>query len=320
MSDRYQGFDFNAAELSEDVDLDVARRKEILFAEANLDRWTHWQVLGIPWNAQADAARGAYLEKVKIFHPDRYPGKRLGSFRGRLERVFRRMTEARDVLTDEGKRAAYAKTSAPPEERARLEARRLEDERRAAERRARLQRQSPLLQRAGRAGDLVERGRAALAEGRFAQAAADLVVAQGMDPRNAEIAALAAEAKRKAGQAKGLELLRKGLEAEALGRTAAALEAFRAALDADPTLVRAAAQGAKAAAQAGDVAAARELADRALRAGPRSGVAHEALGIVLEAEGNKKDARKALERALELDPSLERAKERLKKLRWGFLG
>jgi tetratricopeptide (TPR) repeat protein len=88
----------------------------------------------------------------------------------------------------------------------------------------------------------------------------------------------------------------------------------------DPTYTRAAAQGAKAAAQLGDVAAARELADAAQKAGPRSGIAYEALGLVLELEGDRKEAKKALERALELDPTLEGAKERLKKLRWGFLG
>ena len=51
-----------------------------------------------------------------------------------------------------------------------------------------------------------------------------------------------------------------------------------------------------------------------------SAVALETLGFVLEAEGNKKEAKRALERAVELDPGLERAKERLKKLRWSFLG
>jgi curved DNA-binding protein CbpA len=320
VSERYQGFVFNPAELTEDVDLDVERRKDVLFADAHLAKWTHWEVLGIPWNAPAAAAKAAYLDKVKLFHPDRYAGKRLGKYRPRLERIFRRITEARDLLSDEARRVAYARTTAPPEEFARLEARKLEDERRAAERRARIARQNPLLQRAGRIGELVERGKAALAEGRFSQAANDLLVAQGMDPTNAEVAALAAEAKRKAGVARGTELFRKGLEAEALGRPGQALDAYREATEADPSNVRAAAHAARAALDAGDLTAARAIADGTVRANPRSGAAHEAVGLVLEAEGNKKDAKRALERALELDPALQRAKERLKKLRWGFLG
>jgi tetratricopeptide (TPR) repeat protein len=320
VSDRYQGFVFLPADLAEDVDLDLERRKEILHADARLASATYWEVLGIPWNAPAAAAKAAYLEKVKVFHPDRYPGKRLGSYRARLERVFRKITEARDHLADETRRAAYARTTAPPEEFTRIEARKLEDERRAAERRARMSRQNPLVARAGRVGELVARGKAAFAEGRFSQAAADLLVAQGMDPANAEIAALAAEAKRKAASAKGAELFRKGLEAETLGKTTAAFEAFRDAYQADPANVRAAAQAARVALDAGDVAAARALVDQVLRSAPRSGFAQEALGLVLDAEGNKKEAKKALERALEIDPGLERAKERLKKLRWSFLG
>jgi curved DNA-binding protein CbpA len=318
--DRHQGFVFDAAALAEDVDLDAGRRKEILFADANLARWTHWEVLGLAWNAPAAAAKAAYIEKAKLFHPDRYAGRRLGSYRPRLERIFRKMTEARDVLGDEAKRAAYAQASASPEEFARMEARRLDDERRAGERRARLARQNPLLARAARVTELVRRGKAALAEGKFGQAANDLVVAQGLDPQNAEISALAAEARKKAAAAKGVERFRKGLEAEALGNASAALASYREALEADPANARAAAHGVRAAAQLGDAAGARALVDAALRANPRSGLVHETLGIVLELEGNKKDARKAFERALGLDPTLDAAKERLKKLRWGFLG
>jgi len=319
VNDRFQGFSFSPADLSEDVDLDVDRRKEILFADAHASAWTHWQALRIPWNAPPEAAKSAYLDLVKVFHPDRYAGKRLGSYRGRLDRVFRRITEARDVLVDPARRAAYVRTSAPPEEVVRIEARKLDDERRGQERRARLTRSSTVFQRAGRVGELVERGRKAFAEGRFAQAAADLVVAAGLDPRNAEVAALAAEAKRRASLVKVSDLLRRGADEEGKGRLAAALELYREAVAADPSSVRAAAEAARAAAQAGDVAGARTLADGALKLGPRSGFAHEALSWVLEAEGNKKEARAALERAIELDPSLERAKQRLKKLKWGFL-
>jgi len=318
--DRYKGFVFSPAELAEDVDLDLECRKEILFAEAESARATHWEVLGIPWNAPVEAARAAYLQKVKVFHPDRYPGKRLGSFRGRLERVFRRLTEARDALGDETRRAAYAKASAPPEEFARAEVRKLEDERRAEERRARLSRQNPLLARASRVGEMVKRGKEAMAAGKFTQAANDLLLAQGLDAHNAEIGALAAEARRRAAAQKGSEHFERGLKSEAMGSLGAALAAYREAFEADPRNVRAAAHAAKAAIALGDLAGARELAEAAVQAGAGLGIAHEALGAVLEAQGDKKEARRELERALELDPRLESAKERLKKLRWSFLG
>lgn len=318
--DQPHAFTFDPSALAEDVDLDAARRREILLADGQLGRWTHWEVLGLPWNAPAAAAKAAYLEKVKVFHPDRYAGKRLGSYRARLDRVFRRLTEARDVLADEGRRAAYARETAPATEFAKLEARKLEDERRAAERRARVTRQNPLLARAGRVSELAERGKAALAEGRFAAAAADLVVAQGLDPQNAAVAALAQEARRRAAAAKANESFRAGLAAEATGSWSAALAAFEEALATEPTHVRAAARASHAALRLGKLPEARALAEAAMKGGPRAGVAHEALGLVLEAEGNRKDARQALERALELDPRLGTAKERLRKLRWRILG
>ncbi len=318
----HEGIALDQAALAEDVDIDPERRREILLAEASLGRWTHWEALGIAWNAPASAAREAYLERVKVFHPDRYAGKRLGSFRGRLERVFRRVTEARDVLVDDAKRAAYARSTAPATEFTRMEARRLENERRAEERRARLARQNPLVARVSRVQELVQRGKAALDAGRFSAAANDLGLATGLDPKNAELAALAADARKKAAAAKALELFQKGLEAELVGNAGAALERYREALEHDPGNVRAAASAAKAALATGDLASARALALAALRAGPRHGIAHEALGCVLEAEGNKKEARKALERAVELEPGLEGAKERLRKLRpfGGLLG
>lgn len=320
--DRFHGFVFNAEDLSEDVDLDVERRKEILFAEASLARGSHWEALGIPWNASSADARTAFLEKARVFHPDRYPGKRLGSYRARLERVFRGIVEARDTLGDETKRAAYVRSSAPPAELARMEARRLEDERRSVERRARLAKQNPLLSRVSRLQELVARGKAAFASGDFAAAANDLLLAQGMAPNNAEIAALAVEARKKAGAARASQAYERGLEAEALGSWPAALARFREALEGDPTHVRAASHAARVSISLGDLAGARALAEVAVRAAPRAAAAHEALGLVLDAEGKKKEARRALEKAVELDPTLESARARLKKLRpfGGLLG
>jgi curved DNA-binding protein CbpA len=318
--ERFQGVSARGADLAEEgVDLAAALREEILLLETRLAAADHWQVLGIPWNAPAAAVRDAYLDKVKRFHPDRYAGQRLGSYRARLERIFRRLTQARDVLADEAKRAAYARGTAPPEEVARADARRREDDRRTGERRARLARQTPLRSRAERAQELVERGKAALAQGKFAAAANDLLLAVGLEPRDAGLAALAAEARSKAAAVRANELFQKGLGAEAVGSWGPALARHREALEADPGHVRAASHGARAALALGDLGAARALAEAGVRCGPRAAFAHEALGLVLEAEGKKKEAKRALERAIELDPRLESAKQRLRRLRWSFL-
>lgn len=317
---RYRGFVFAPADLSEEVELELDLRREILFLEAHLGRWNHWQVLGVPWNASAAQVNAAWLEKVKVFHPDRYGTARLGRFRARLERIFRRLAEARAVLSDDVRRAAYARESAPPEEFARLELRRLDDERRATERRARLARTNPLVARASRVGELLARARAGLAEGHPAQAANDLQILLGLDPDHGEARALAAEARRMAGEARAAERYERGIAASAVGDHRGALAAFREAMEANPADPRAALHGSRAALALGDAATARALAEAAVRAGPRSAAAHEALGLALAEAGDGRAARRSLERALELAPDLPAARERLKKLRWSLLG
>jgi curved DNA-binding protein CbpA len=318
--DRYKGFIFNPADLAEGIDVDLDRRKEILFVEANLGRFTHYDLLGIPWDAPVEVAKAAYLEKVKLFHPDRYPGRKLGSFRARLEKIFPRLVEARDVLTDATRRVAYARATAPATEVAKMEARKIEDERRSEERRARLARQSPLLARAARVAELMKRGREALQAARFQEAANDFALVASLDPSNREAGELAAEARKRSTASKVQEFVDKAAAAEVMGHFGQALASYRAALEVDRSNMRVVLQASRAALQGGEAAVARELAEWAVQLSPRHGAAHEALGLALELGGRKGEAKKALERAVELDPKLESAKERLKKLRWSFLG
>jgi tetratricopeptide (TPR) repeat protein len=323
VDERFRGFVFNAADLGEDVDLDPGIRKEILFAEAKAATGTLYDVLGLKWGATAEAAKAAYVAKVKVFHPDRYPGKRLGSYRGRLERVFRKLTEAKDVLCDDERRAAYQAASAPPEEKARAELRRAEDERRADERRARLARSNPLvgqsLQRAHRVSELLQRGKAALAEGRFSAAANDFFTILGMDANHPEAKQLGTEARAKANAGRANEAIERAVKASLSGHREAAVEALRAAVEAEPQSPRTLLRAARVAMDVSAYEVARQFAEAAVRSAPRSGGAQEALGVALEAEGRKDEARKALERALELDPQLQVARERLKKLK-GIMG
>jgi curved DNA-binding protein CbpA len=321
--DRYRGFVFDAAALGEDVDLDVALRKEILYTDSLAANGTHYDVLGLKWGAGAEAAKAQYVARVKVFHPDRYAGKRLGTFRGRLERIFRRMTEAKDVLCDDARRGAYQVQVAPPEEKLKAQIRRVEDEKRSEERRARLARSNPLVgqvvQRAQRVNELLVRGKQALAEGRFAAAANDFYTILGMDPAHAEAKALGADAKAKANAARANEAIEKAVKASLGGHRDVAVESLRAAVEAEPTNPKTLLRASRV---AGDVLAweaARQFAEAAVRVAPRSGAAHEALGVALEAEGRRDEARRTLEKALELDASLETARERLKKLK-GLLG
>ena len=318
--DRYQGFVFNVADLSEDVDIDAERRREILFLHAHLSDFTHWEVLSLPWNATSEAAREAYRDRVKVFHPDRYPGKRLGTYRARLEQIFRRLTEARDALANETTRAAYATRTAPADEFARAEAKRLDDEERSKERRARLGRTNPMLARVGRVHELVQRGRQQMAEGRFSQALNDFATALAIDPTLVDAKALAQEARRRSNAEKAKDLWDKAHAAEAVNNLELAQEMAAAAAEADPSNPRYPVFAARLALRRGATDAARSLAEAAVRVAPGHGPAREVLGEVLAAQGDKAGARRELERALELDPGLETARERLKRLRWSFLG
>lgn len=316
----YRDFVFSPVDLAEDVDLDVEQRKQILFVHGNLAGWTHWQLLGIPWNADAGQAREAYRERVKIFHPDRYPGRRLGSYRTRLEQIFRRLTEARDVLTAEGQRVAYAQQTASPEDFARIETRKLESEERSKERRARLARTNPLVHRVSQVADLVRRGREHMEAGRYNQAANDFMTAASLDPRATEAKELGDEARKRAAAERAKDAYERGLSAEAVNNAPVSLAFFLEAVAADPSNPRYPIAAARVSLAVGDKQSARQLAETAVRVAPRHAPAHEALGAALAAEGLAKEARKALERALELDPSLDGARAQLKKLRWSFLG
>jgi curved DNA-binding protein CbpA len=306
--------------LAEDVDLPPALRREILDLEARLEHMTHYEALGLRWGADGESARSAFLDRAKRYHPDRYASQRLGSFRGRLDRIMGRLTEARDVLANDRRRAEYEDQTASPDERARREARRIEDELRGEERRARLGRTNPLVARAARVGALLKRGRELAAAGKHALAANDFLTASALDPRNEEARALAQESRRRAEADRAHELYEEGLRHEAAGRDEQALERFRAAAERAPRDPRPAAAGARAALRLGRAGEARELAEQATRAGPRDARAFAALGAALAAVGDKGEAKKALGRALELDGGLEDAKALLKKLRWGIFG
>ena len=95
------------AAMAEEVDLEPERKKEIIDLERSLDAMDHFAVLGVKPGASAADVKQAYYNASRRYHPDRYFGKNLGSFRARMERIFRRLTDAHNVLTQPDKREAY---------------------------------------------------------------------------------------------------------------------------------------------------------------------------------------------------------------------
>ncbi|MFZ5891532.1 MAG: DnaJ domain-containing protein [Myxococcota bacterium] len=98
---------YDESELNEAVDLDPARKRQILDLFYRLDSLNHYELLGVPTSADRRAIKARYHEIINVFHPDRYYGKNLGRFKSKLERVFQRVTDAHDTLTRNEARAEY---------------------------------------------------------------------------------------------------------------------------------------------------------------------------------------------------------------------
>jgi len=95
------------AELREDVEIDEALQERILEAFRHAPKLNHYELLGVSIDADRAEIRKAYFALSKVFHPDAYYGKRLGSFQSKMEVLFRRMTDAYEALGRSKKREAY---------------------------------------------------------------------------------------------------------------------------------------------------------------------------------------------------------------------
>jgi tetratricopeptide (TPR) repeat protein len=94
------------AALTEVNDLDDQERRRILAIARIIDRNDPWALLGVRDNADAKDIKRAYFQLSKEIHPDRYYGKRLGSFAARMPLVFEATSRAYAKLTSSDKSKA----------------------------------------------------------------------------------------------------------------------------------------------------------------------------------------------------------------------
>ncbi len=95
------------ADLGEDVDLDMEKRRRILDIYSRLDAESYYDLLGVVGNADKKQIKSAYYKLAPEFHPDSYFRKNLGSYKAKIEAIFTRITLAHDVLTLKQRRAEY---------------------------------------------------------------------------------------------------------------------------------------------------------------------------------------------------------------------
>lgn len=309
------------------VDLDPARQKEIIDLEKAQEGKDHFALLGLKPGAPVEDVKQAFIEAALRYHPDRYAGMNLGTFRARIERIFRRISEAHSVLSNPEKREAYlranprlrggvASVAAPASSEPDVPM--VGDEERRAERQERLARH-PYLARTHRLTELMTRSKAAIARGDFEKAFADLNQLANLDPKNREAATMLADVRKKHDEQRAKVEMQRGLDLEKQQDLPKALECYRKASSLDPQNHDAAFRAAKTAKGLGmEWNEVRVHAQRAVDVSPDT-VAYRLLLAQVLLEGKAGNlAKRHLEAVLKLDPKNPEATALLRKSRWPF--
>jgi DnaJ-like protein/tetratricopeptide repeat protein len=100
--------------MEERVELTLEQKHAILIKHASLHTATMFEVLEVGPDADKRALKLAYRKLSKDFHPDRFFGRQLGSYKQLLSEIFDIASSALDILSDPAKRAAYVNSLSVP--------------------------------------------------------------------------------------------------------------------------------------------------------------------------------------------------------------
>ncbi len=300
----------------ENVELDEVRKKEILEHEARASSEDLFTILGVDRGAGSTEIKKAYYGLTKRFHPDRYYGKSLGSFRERIEYIFKRFTEAQTILCDPARRQAYF---AEHPELNRPQGPTVVGER-SQERRMRFARH-PYLAKHGKFRELMNRGKELMEKGEFAKALADFSLAEQVAPTNRDLAELARRARQADCQIRAQSEYKEGVAAATLGNIEGAVARIKTACQLDPLNSEYAYHAARLLLQFGGKTELREahgFARRAVELAPNNVEYRMTFANLLYQAGLEKNAVREYETVLRQEPNYVPAKEQLKKLKRKF--
>ncbi len=94
------------------LDITPDLQAQILEFEVSLDK-PYFELLDVSRDADTKQIKRAYFALSKVYHPDRYFRANLGDYSARLERIFRKLVEAYDLLSDPATRAEIERAMGP---------------------------------------------------------------------------------------------------------------------------------------------------------------------------------------------------------------
>jgi curved DNA-binding protein CbpA len=308
----------NAVAVDASIDLPEDLQRRILEFDAALEQRSYHEILGVERSADTRAIKRAYFELSKEFHPDRYFRREIGDYAGRLERIFKNVALAYELLSDPTTRAEIERSMAPePDPGAYRQADPGRSERIGPEARSgyrtptrmenleRLRRlfkvpKKLIAERQFRARQFYQAARLAVHHESWLEAGASVRLAIAFDPWNREYKEGFAEIQAQVHRARAADLLE---QADSAAAKSEALQLLEEALNFRPCDVEANARAAVLAVETGELERAREYAGVACELEPDVARHHATLCRVLRRQGDQRGARAALERAKRLDPS-----------------
>jgi curved DNA-binding protein CbpA len=103
----YKSFIFNLVDLQEDVELTQAVKKDILFVYDNLNELTYYELFNIPSDANQELIKQTFLRLSKLYHPDNYFRKEIGSYRAKINAIYSALANAHHILMDNVAHSEY---------------------------------------------------------------------------------------------------------------------------------------------------------------------------------------------------------------------
>ena len=317
-------------DLDDSLEIDVKLQEEILAFAARIDRPYH-EILEVEVDADARAIKKAYFAKSKRLHPDRYFRKNTGEYGPLIERCFKKLLEAYELLSDPNTRAEVQKNlaaTAPASDAAPAVASepsvkpgQAEKSRKAAlEARKRLRRKMGghhqiLVERKRKAKSFFESGMSAFNQERWLEAAGSVRLAIAFDPKNEAYRDAFGDVQRRAHEERAKALVKLGEGALEMRDYREAFNHFEEAVHYRPFDAELAHRAANIAFQANtDLKRSKDLAMQACELEPENGPYRTLLGQIFKAAGLEANAKRELELAIQLDPSDKEAKRALRSL------